>query len=205
MAGQSVERREVLRVMAMAAAASAFPGFERWVFAHDHTRQRAGAAESLGGAYKPLFFSREEYATVARLTELIIPSDSSPGAREAGVSEFIDFMAASDPSIQFQFRYGLTWLNTQATRLYAASFNDLNIDRQIEILKPLAYKNHYRSGEEEGRAFFKLIRQYTVMGFYTSRVGLEHMEHPGLKFYSESPGCPHRDDPEHRRLPLPQV
>jgi len=199
MAGQSVERREVLRVMAMAAAASAFPGFERWVFAHDH--KRTGAAQSVGGAYKPLFFSREEYATVGCLTELIIPSDGSPGAREAGVSEFIDFMVASDRNVQFQFRYGLTWLNTQASLLYGASFTDLNSAQQIEILKPLAYKNYYRSGEGEGRGFFKLIRQYTVMGFYTSRVGLEHMEHPGLKFYSESPGCPHRDDPEHRRLP----
>jgi hypothetical protein len=33
MAGQSLERREVLRIMAMAAAAAHFPGFAKWSFA----------------------------------------------------------------------------------------------------------------------------------------------------------------------------
>jgi gluconate 2-dehydrogenase gamma chain len=205
MAGQSVERREVLRIMTMAAAASGFPGFKQWVFAHDHTRPTARTAKLAGGRYEPIFFSSEEYATVVRLSELIIPSDGSPGAREAGVSEFIDFMVGSNPNIQFRFRYGLAWLNAHAARLYGVSFNDLGSDRQLEVLKPLAYKNQYRSGEEEGRAFFELIREYTVMGFYTSRVGLEQLNFPGLRYYSESPGCPHPDDPEHLHLPPPQI
>jgi gluconate 2-dehydrogenase gamma chain len=39
------------------------------------------------------------------------------------------------------------------------------------------------------------------MGYYTSKVGLEQLNYPGLKFYSASPECPHKDDPEHRHLP----
>jgi hypothetical protein len=61
-------------------------------------------------------------------------------------------------------------------------------------LRHLAYKDHYRPGEDEGREFFKLIREYTIMGFYTSRIGLDQLDYPGLKFYSESPGCPHRGE-----------
>ena len=38
------------------------------------------------------------------------------------------------------------------------------------------------------------------MGFYTSRIGLEALDYPGLKLYSESPGCPHPGDPEHLHL-----
>ncbi len=53
----------------------------------------------------------------------------------------------------------------------------------------------------QGTAFFKLIRRYTVMGYYTSRIGLEELDFPGLKFYSQSPECPHKNDPEHRHLP----
>jgi gluconate 2-dehydrogenase gamma chain len=199
MAGQGLERREVLRVMALAATASQFPGFRRWAFACGHTRP-ASADVSLG-TYTPQFFTPEEYATVEQLCELIIPSDGSPGAREAGVSEFIDFMVFSDPAVQYRFRYGLTWLDAHAERLYGARFASLQPDQQTSILRHLAYKDHYRTGEEEGRAFFRLMREYTIMGFYTSRIGLQELDYPGLRLYSESPGCPHVDDREHLHLP----
>jgi len=52
--------------------------------------------------------------------------------------------------------------------------------------------------------FFDLIREYTLMGFYTSRVGLQELDYPGLKFYSESPSCPHVNDREHLHLPPPK-
>jgi len=90
MAGQGMERREMLRVLALAAAASRFPGFQRWAFACDHLAD--GARPSTPARYTPQFFDAQEYATLERLSELIIPSDGSSGAKEAGVSEFIDFM-----------------------------------------------------------------------------------------------------------------
>jgi gluconate 2-dehydrogenase subunit 3-like protein len=204
MGGQSIERREALRIMSMAAAASQFLGFDRWVFAcgHGHT----GLVKGPGAVYKPQFFSSEEYGTLERLTELIIPNDGAPGAREAGVSEFIDFMVASDPEIQSRFRYGLTWMDAHAQWLHGKPFRSLTADQQTVILGHLAYKDRYRPREEDGRAFFKLLRQYTVMGFYTSRIGLEQLNYPGLKMvYEEMPGCPHSDDPEHRHLPPPQI
>ncbi|HTV55994.1 MAG TPA: gluconate 2-dehydrogenase subunit 3 family protein, partial [Terriglobia bacterium] len=90
MAGQSIERREVLRVLALAAAASQFPGFSRWAIACGHgdpetPRQRRDY-------YTPQFFTAHEYAMVEKLSDIILPSDGSPGAADAGVSEFIDFM-----------------------------------------------------------------------------------------------------------------
>jgi parvulin-like peptidyl-prolyl isomerase len=59
--------------------------------------------------------------------------------------------------------------------------------------------------QENGRAFFQLLRKYTVIGFYTSRMGMEQLGAPGLKFYTESPECPHGDDPEHKHLPVPLI
>ena len=199
MAGQGMERREVLRVMALAAAASGFPGFSRWAFACDHL----GADPAPRPAeYSPQFFTPAEYSAVERLTEMIIPSDGTPGAREAGVAEFIDFMVWSDPSVHYRFRYGLTWLDSLSDRLHARPFRELPQAQQTEILEHLAYKNRYRAGEEEGRAFFKLLREYTLMGFYTTRIGLEDLDYPGLKvLYEKLPGCPHHGDPEHRHLP----
>ena len=201
MAGQGLERLEVLRVLALAAAASGYPGFSRWSFACGHGE--GGLVQVKPPRYKPRFFSEDEYATVERLAELIIPSDGSPGAREAGVAEFIDFMVSSDPAVQYRFRYGLTWLDAHAGRLHGAAFRRLDAAQQAALLEPLAYRQRHRPGEDEGRALFTLVRQYTVMGFYTSKVGLEQLDYPGLRIYAESPGCPHPDDPEHRRLGAP--
>ena len=77
----------------MAAAASGFPGFVRWTFACGHGAP--GLLQVRPATYTPRFFSADEYTTLARLTEIILPSDDGPGAREAGVSEFVDFMVAS--------------------------------------------------------------------------------------------------------------
>jgi hypothetical protein len=44
---------------------------------------------------KPLYFTKDEFALLDRLTEIIIPRDAhSPGAHEAGVAAFIDRMVA---------------------------------------------------------------------------------------------------------------
>ncbi len=235
MGQQGVERREMLRILAAASVASKFPGFRLWAFACNHEAQETEAVKRNSGPYQPQFFAPEEYSTIERLTELIIPNDGQPGAREAGVSEFIDFMVAnsadvgmhshqppsrktpvsersrvpdvlkSRQSIQYIFRYGLNWLDGHAQRLHERSFRESTEEQQIEMLEHLAYKDRYRPGEEDGRAFFSLIREYTVMGFYTSRIGLEQLDFKGLQVvWREMPECPHKDDPEHLHLPPPQ-
>ena len=208
MAGQSIERRDVLRILTLAAAASQFPGFKTWAFAHDHSSDeqhthalQQPASPAQNEAYKPQFFTPEEYHLVARLTELIIHTDDTPGAREAGVSEIIDFMVASDPQLQPQFRRGLTWMNAHAIKLHGTRFLEISREQATEILSKLAYKDRHRLGEEDGQVFFRLIREYTLMGFYTSRIGMQVLDVPGLKqYYTASPACPHVDNREHRDL-----
>jgi len=201
MAGQGIERRDVLKMLATASIASQFPGFSRWSFGWQHGS--TSLAQIKPATYEPRFFTSAEYAIVERLADLIIPSDGTPGAREAGVSEFIDFMVWSDPSLQYRFRSGLTWLDAHSRSRHASTWAELDPPKQTEILTALSYTASYRPAEEEGRNFFRLFRDYTVMGFYTSLIGLEQLDYPGLKAYSESPACPHQDDPEHRRLKEP--
>jgi gluconate 2-dehydrogenase subunit 3-like protein len=204
MAGQGLERREVLRILALAAGASGFPGFVRWTFACGHGS--AALLQIRPAAYTPRFFTAPEYATVERLAEIIVPSDDTPGAREAGVAEFIDFMVSSDPGVQYRFRYGLTWLDAHAGKLHGRRFVELDAPTQAALLEPLAYRDRERAGEEEGRAFFKLMREHTLMGFYTSKIGLQQLDYPGLKtYYPALPGCPHPGDPEHLHLPAPKA
>lgn len=195
MAGQSPSRRQVLQAFSLAAVAAAAPGFSRWCFALGETVQEPASGGSSGEAYMPQFFTPREYQTVEVLTELILPSESGPGAKEAGVAEFIDFMVQNDSSLHEPFRSGLAWLDRAAES--QRSFGGLQRADQTRILDRLAYKKYQRTDEKAAQVFFKLARRYTVMGFYTTKIGLEALDFPGLKFYATSPGCKHARDAEH--------
>ena len=175
-------------MLAKVAAVSQFPGFVRWAHA-DQSNDLAQHAASANGTYRPQFFKADEYATVDRLTALIIPADETPGAHEAGVAEFIDFMAASDTDLQGRFRTGLAWLDARAISALGAPFLQLQEAKQVQILEGAV-----------STEFFRLIREYTVMGYYTSRIGLAQLDYPGLKMYAQSPACPHQGNPGHRHL-----
>ena len=191
MANQGADRRTILEMLAKAAVASQFPGFNRWAFAQEHHAPSTEPQKSK--PYEPTYFTPAEYRTLEILTDLIIPEDETPGAKQAGVSEFIDFMAAhGEHEIQKPLREGISRL---------AGFNNLSSQQQVSMLRELAGK----PADDPGNKFFRLIRRYTVMGYYTSRVGLRELDYPGLRFYSASPSCPHTNDPEHRHLPEPVV
>lgn len=198
MAGQGIHRRKILQILGSAAAVASFPGFSKWGFACGHVGNAALRIKP--AEYHPQFFSSPEYAMVERLTEIIIPSDATPGAKEAGVAEFVDFMVANDPEQQYPFRMGLAWLNSHCERTLDKRFLDLTAEQQLSILEPLGFKDKTRPGEEDGRRFFALIREFTVTGFYTSKIGFKELDNPALKLYSESPECPHKGDREHRHL-----
>jgi len=202
LAAQDFTRREIVRILGIAAVAAHSPVFARWTYAGAHPL--ADVAGSQLAKFVPQFFSGTQFALVERLTELIIPSDDTPGAREAGVAEFVDFMVAHDGERQYDFGTGLTWLNAHAARLFGRPFLELAPAQQISILEPLAYQAKYRDGEEEGRELFRRIRELTVMGFYTSEIGYRELDNPALRLYAQSPACPHPDDPEHLHLPPPK-
>jgi gluconate 2-dehydrogenase gamma chain len=184
----------------VASVASAFSGFARWSYAFPQDATQT----MVQPAYRPQFFTSRGYATVELLVDLILPGmlnsaqTLQPGAKEAGVAEFIDFMVYRDASLQAPFEQGLRWLDRAAGP--AAGFAALPVERQHALLERLAYKAKHRPQEAAGQAFFQLLRRYTVMGFYTTRIGLESLDYPGLKFYSTSPACTHHDNPEHMGL-----
>ena len=222
MGGQGVERREILRYIGIAAVASSFPGFSKWAFAcpqdHPKVSSQVGAA-----SYKPLFFSPQQYQMVEHLAEMIIPEDDSPGAKQAGVAEFIDFMVANrapvstsrdirstDDAIaagneaQNRFLAGLDWINARSHSEFKREFMDCTPEQQNSLVEELAYKAKFKPTTESGRAFFQMMRDYTVVGYYTTKIGLQSIGYPGLRtVWPKMPGCPHPDDPEHAHLREP--
>lgn len=191
----------MLRAVGVATIASHFPGFAKWAYAGAHAHSGDGPAPVHPTAYKPQFFTADEYSLIERLTELIIPTDETPGAREAGVAEFVDFMVAHDRDQQTPLRAGLAWLEAYAQRTLGQPFRTLSGQQQSSVLEPLAYESKYREDQDQAQEFFRRIKELTLMGFYSSEIGYRELDNPALRLYSSSPACPHANDPEHRHLP----
>lgn len=223
MGGQGIQRREILRYIGIASVASTFPGFQQWAFACGHNHEPAAAPRAATGAYQPLFFSPQHYRMVEHLAEMIIPEDDTPGAKTAGVAEFIDFMVANRVPVsgsrdvrstqdaieagneaQTRFLAGLGWLNAHSHSEFQHEFMDCTAEQQNTLLEGLAYKAKFKPGTESGRSFFQFMRDYTVVGYYTTKVGLESLGYPGLRtVWPKMPSCPHPNDPEHTHLHEP--
>jgi gluconate 2-dehydrogenase gamma chain len=133
---RQLSRRDTLRALGAVAAAGAidWPAVAR--AAHEAHAAAQGAARSgLPPTY--VLLGAADAADVEALTSQIIPSDDTPGAREAGVTCFIDralgtFFAHWRPG----FMQGLAEFQAAVRVAHpdAASFAALTSDQQIEFL-----------------------------------------------------------------------
>jgi len=223
MGGQGIERREILRYIGIASVAGTFPGFSKWAFACPQEHSNLASSQPPSGPYKPLFFQPGHYQMVEHIAEMIIPEDDTPGAKQAGVAEFIDFMVANrvpvsgsrdvrstDDAIemgneaQTRFILGLDWMNAHCHSEFGRAFMDCTPEQQNSLMEELAYKSKFKPTTESGREFFRMMRDYIVVGYYTTRIGLESLGYPGLRtMWPKMPGCTHPDDPEHAHLREP--
>jgi hypothetical protein len=223
--GQGIERREILRYLSIASIAGTFPGFSRWAFACPQQHGATTSPAARPDSYTPLFLSADQYRMVEHLAELIIPEDDTPGAKQVGVPEFIDFMLANRVPLstgreirstadaieagtdaQNRFVFGLEWIDARCQSEFARPFMQCTAEQQNGLLEELAYKSKFAPTTGAGRAFFQMMRDYTVVGYYTTKIGLETLGYPGLQtVWPSMPGCSHPDDPEHVKLREPSA
>ena len=225
MGGQATERRDILRYIGMAAVAGTFPGFSKWVFACPQEHPEAVVNSGSSAPYNPLFFSTEHFQLIEHIAEMIIPEDDTPGAKQAGVAEFIDFMVANRVPVtgsrdvratedaiemgneaQAAFLLGIGWINAHSRSELGHPFMECTPEEQNRLLEELAYKEKFKPTTEVGRDFFRMMRDYTVVGYYTTKIGLESLGYPGLRTsWASMPGCSHPNDPEHAHLREPAI
>ncbi|MBI5685065.1 MAG: gluconate 2-dehydrogenase subunit 3 family protein [Verrucomicrobia bacterium] len=115
------------------------------------------------------FFTNADARLVDAITEQIIPADQDPGARDAGVINFIDKQLAGRLRRHRQaYRDGLIGVDETSRAMFGREFVVLAPEQQTEVLKAL------ESGKAKGEtwrkqssaAFFRLIRDHTMAGFY---------------------------------------
>lgn len=162
-----MERRDSLKILGAIGATCAFP------FEGDQLYgQQAGARPD-----KPRFFTERELAVVARVTDLIIPRTDTPGAADAGVPAYIDYVVASSANFQALFRAGLANLERE-------HFLALSEEAQIAALTVLSLS------EGDDLKFWNAIKGMSADGYYTSRIGLvEELGYKGNMARGGFPAC----------------
>lgn len=104
------------------------------------------------------FLTPEQAAEIEAVAAQIIPTDDTPGAREAKVIYFIDrALTTFDKDKQPVYVKGLKDLQSKQKKMFRdrAKFSDLNPEQQIKVLKAF-----------EKNQFFELVRAHTIMGFF---------------------------------------
>jgi hypothetical protein len=171
MPSYSSDRRSVLKIIGAIGATCSYPFAGDELFAQE-TRPAPQHAHSAAPATR--LFNDRDFATISRITELIIPETDTPGAIGAGVPAYIDQVASRNADFQLLISDGLRWLDTQAAQKSAGkSFIDLSEEQQVSLLQPLCKAYDAGNGRYvRSVQFFSLIKNLTADGYYTSQIGL---------------------------------
>jgi Gluconate 2-dehydrogenase subunit 3 len=142
----------------------------------------------------PLFFTKNEFALLDTLTELIIPEDDhSPGAHAAGVAAFIDKNVAEAfvPEDKSSWRKGLAAIEQLSHSMHGKEFLKASKEEQIAILKNISGHEEAGESEKEGDSaesrtrskhqnFYGQLKMTTAFAYYSSSIGIhKEMEYKG--------------------------
>ena len=126
------------------------------------------------------FFSEHELASIAVLCDLILPATSTAGsATDAGVPEFIEFIAKDMTYHQTPMRGGLMWLDHRANALFGKDFMSCSVTQQKQMLDEIAWPDTAAPEVAQGVVFFSRMRNLVLTGYYTTRMGIDDLGYQG--------------------------
>jgi len=194
-----LSRRDLLE---MALRAAALPGgatfFSTWLradAAHPPSGFTAPPQPPLLRDYPPAFFDRSDFDALQAFTEILIPTDESPGAREANCAHYIDFVLQASteaaPEIAGQWRVAMAALKQ-------AGFHAADGAGRVALVEAMSRPERDPGATHPGYAAYRLIKQHTTFAFYTSRTGMiETLDYRGNSYNASFPACDH---PEHQTI-----
>ena len=204
-AGPSVEselvtRRELLNLISYALV---LPGatdfFSAWLHAAPRARQTFNPAPPpeppLLREYQPKFFNVEDFEALQAFTEILIPTDDTPGARDARCAHFIDFVLQAStehaPEMQQQWRRAMAALRD-------AGFHAADANGRLALVQQMSRPEFEKGATHPAYAAYRLIKQQNTFAFYTSRAGIiEALDYKGNSYNYTFPACDH---PEHQTI-----
>jgi hypothetical protein len=170
-------RRELIKLGASAAVAATLIGID------------SGLAQAAQDK-PPLFFTKEEFALVDELTELIIPTDEhSAGARAAQAASYIDFRLSESFEDQPKtvWRDGLKLIEQLSEEMHGKRFLEASHEQRVALLARISENEMKPQKPEE--LFFKELKSGTAHAYYSSKIGIhDEMEYKGNTYLKEFVG-----------------
>ena len=158
-----------------------------------------------------------EATTVAAIAAIIVPTDQYPGAAEANVVGYIDRKLSGRAAERQSYQDGVRWIDGASAKIFGRGrrFIDLSPEQRIEVLQVAEETLNMRLrivaslwervwrrvqriyddifGLGEGTAFFRLVREDTLAGFYSNPVSwgmLGYVGPPQPRGYLHYEDCP---------------
>jgi len=130
----------------------------------------------------PVPVSPSQEALLAEAADTVLPTTDTPGAKAAGVEKFIIRVLRDcyRPEAQIRFYEGLARLDAAGRSAQGKGFTELTPAQKHAVLL---------AATKTDKAFFLLLKQLTVAGYFTSEIGatkaLAYLPIPG-KFQGET-------------------
>jgi gluconate 2-dehydrogenase gamma chain len=180
-------RRELLGRIGLALSGSAWLSAQDAQHVHEAVRADRSAKNGANGTYEAKALTAHEYATLRRLSDLIIPADDhSPGALAAGAADFIDFLCAASEEMKNVYTGGILWLDEEMRR--RANGNDFlgaSPQQQTGLLDLIAFRKNESPELNPGIQFFAWARRMVADAYYTSPIGMKDLGYMGNSAMSQ--------------------
>ncbi len=176
---QAIDRREAIRRVTALLGGVALVSGTGLLEASERVLSPRRAAVTRQGVGT---FTAQDVALLDEVADTILPETKTPGAKAAQTGAFMALMVTDTYSERNQgvFRDGMQKLN-------AASFMTLTPAQRLALLEQLdreqkAYMDA-RRGNDTPPHFFRLMKELTLFGYFTSEIGctqaLRYVEAPG--------------------------
>ena len=171
-------RRAFLIGTAVGASAVAGAGLVPTALAQTHEQHPAAdapATTAQGHAHAGghgAFLNDDDAVTVTAFAERIMPgAPGKPGARDAGVLNYIDLALAGPYSdLQDFYRRGLAALDAHSRTTYSKPFAQLTAAQQDEVITALEGGKGTGFTWPSAQAFFNTVRTHTMEGMFADPV-----------------------------------
>jgi hypothetical protein len=141
---------------------------------HESVAQQKAATK---GPYKPKALTAHEYATLQRLSDLIIPADEhSQGALAAGAADFIDFLCNASDEMRDIYSGGLMWLDEAMKDKHSGkTFLEASPAQQTGMLDVIAWRKNRSAENGPGVEFFAFCRRMVADAYYSHPIGYKEL------------------------------
>ena len=132
----------------------------------------APAHPHAGGSGLGAFFNDEDSKTISAFVERLMPSaPGKPGARDAGVQNYIDHaLSGAYANLQDFYRRGLAALDAHCRETHKEPFRRLSAAQQDEVIGVLEQGKAASFTWPSAQAFFNTVRTHTMEGMFADPI-----------------------------------